>query len=370
MSQATATGSIPSRIVDVRLVALLTDTHAFAGAEVYLTTLARRLGDRYRFAAMVGEDAPQELGRRLSCPVEVVPGLRRRPSAVPLARLVAVLRRMEPDLVHVNLSDQGDGLALVTAAELARRPRVATLHNAIPGRSVVKERLSGLMLRRCRRVIAPTCAVARYVSAAGGAPTVVRHGLDFPRSDRSSARAELGLAPDIPVVGGIGRLHDQKGWDILGRAAEVVSTTFPAARFVVVGDGPLRGQLASRFPALHLAGYHEEAGRLAAAFDVLAVPSRYEAFGLAAAEAMAAGVPVVGAAVDALEEVVGWTGVLVPPEDAGALAVALVELLEDPARRRALGHGGRVRARECFSAARMAEETAAVFDEITGGAGR
>lgn len=347
----------------VSRVALLTDTHAYGGAEVYLTTLERHLGDRYRFTAVVGDRAPDELARRLRCPVEVVPGLRRRPSALALARLVVVLRRLEPDLVHINLTDQGDGLALVAATVLNHRPAVATLHNAIPGRGQVKERLSHWVLRRCRRVISPSTTVAAYAAAAGAAVTVVAHGLDFPTPDRQAARAELGLPPDGLVVGGVGRLHDQKGWDVLGRAAEIVARRVPAARFVVVGEGPLRNRLESRFPALQLVGYHEQAARLAAAFDVVAAPSRYEAFGLASAEAMAAGVPVVAAAVDALPEVVGPTGVLVPPDDDEALAAALVDLLEKPDRRLALGQAARARARARFSAERMAEETAAVFDK-------
>ena len=345
-------------------IALLTDTHAFGGAEVYLTTLARHLGGHYRFTAIVGDRAPAELRSRLVCPVRVIGGLRRRTAALPFARLVGTLRRLQPDLVHVNLTDQGDGLALATAARLARLPAVATLHNAIPGRRYAKERLSRFTLRCFRRVIAPASTVARYVAATGGAAIIVRHGLDFPASDRGAARAELGLASDALVVGGVGRLHDQKGWDVLGRAAELVGRRVPEAQFVVIGEGPLRRRLESSFPALRLVGYRPDASRLVAAFDVVAVPSRYEAFGLAPAEAMVAGVPVIASAVDALPEVVGPTGVLFPPGDAEALGAALVELLEDAERRRVLAGEGRKWAAEHFSATRMATETAAVFDEV------
>jgi glycosyltransferase involved in cell wall biosynthesis len=357
-------------LTDVCRVAVVTDTPAFGGAEVYLTTLVRRLADRYRFTALIGDQAPEELSRRLSCPVDVIPGLRRRPHPLPWTRLFGALRRMGPDLVHLNLTDQGDGLTLITAAGLVRRPVVATLHDVIPGRHQAKERVSGWALRRCACVIAPSRAVAASVTAAGAVATVVGHGLDFPTPDRDAARAALGLPPDALVVGGVGRLHRQKGWDILGRAAEVVATRVPAARFVLVGDGPLREHLETSFPAMRLAGYHEEAARLAAGFDVIAAPSRYDAFGLAPVEAMAAGVPVVAAAVDALPEVVGPGAVLVPPDDVEAFAGALTGLLQDPRRRRELGRAGRAWASNRFSAARMAEETAAVFDASIATAGR
>jgi glycosyltransferase involved in cell wall biosynthesis len=77
----------------------------------------------------------------------------------------------------------------------------------------------------------------------------------------------------------------------------------------------------------------------------LAMPSRFEGFGMVAAEAMAAGVPVVAADVDSVPDVVGSDGaVLVPREDPAALAAALGALLDDPARRAELSRAGRARA--------------------------
>ncbi len=95
-----------------------------------------------------------------------------------------------------------------------------------------------------------------------------------------------------------------------------------------------------------------------AATDVLAMPSRDEGFGLAALEAMAMGVPPVAAAVGGLLDIVedGCTGVLVPPDDAPALAAALQGLLANPAQAREMGAAARQRVEERWDAARLAEE--------------
>jgi len=108
---------------------------------------------------------------------------------------------------------------------------------------------------------------------------------------------------------------------------------------------------------------------LYASADVAAVPSVYEGFGLPAGEAMACGVPVVATDGGALPEVVGGAGVQVPARDAGALATAILDLLEDPGRRRRLGRRGRERVVEQFDWERAARETARTYRQAIHGDG-
>ena len=95
--------------------------------------------------------------------------------------------------------------------------------------------------------------------------------------------------------------------------------------------------------------------------EVAVVPSLYEGFGLPAGEAMACGTPVVSTTGGALPEVVGDAGVLVAPGDDRALAAAIGELLDDPARRQALGKAGRERIEQCFDWLRVAEGVVATY---------
>jgi glycosyltransferase involved in cell wall biosynthesis len=114
-------------------------------------------------------------------------------------------------------------------------------------------------------------------------------------------------------------------------------------------------------------GRREDVPALLARADILAVPSRWEGFGLAAAEGLAAGVAVIAADVDGLREVVGGAGVLVPPEDPGALRAALIRLSASPSLRAALGASGRARARERFDILETVRRYEALYRQLAAG---
>jgi glycosyltransferase involved in cell wall biosynthesis len=177
---------------------------------------------------------------------------------------------------------------------------------------------------------------------------------------RAAARARLGIAERDFVIVGVGRLVYVKGFALLVAALPQVLQELPDARVVLVGDGPDRTSLEAQAARLGVAGRIVLTGALAgaagglldylAAADVCASPSRNEGMGRALVEAMALGLPVVGAAVGGVPDVVGpdEAGRLVPAEDPEALADALVELGQDVALRQKLGEAARARA-ERFS---------------------
>src|SRR5207249_9155723 len=105
-------------------------------------------------------------------------------------------------------------------------------------------------------------------------------------------------------------------------------------------------------------GYLADASTLLAAFDLLAIPSRYEGLGLVAIEGMFAGVPIVASGVEGLMEVVGDCGRIVPPDRADLLARAIVELAADPDERAAIAARARLRAEQLFHLDRMVTQTA------------
>jgi glycosyltransferase involved in cell wall biosynthesis len=352
-------------------VVLVLDAEEVAGAEIHAASLVHELRDAVRYVALVNERAPAELHTLLGdagATVRVVRGLTRYARPPALLALLRELRAVSPALVHVNVTDPGDSTAALVASRLQRRPSVATLHLSIPGRKAWREAVTRFGLGGVDRVIAISDAVGDYVRAAGIEPTVVTNGVRMPEPS-ADPRAKLDLDPGAFVVGGIGRLHDQKGWDVLCAAAERVRAELPAAQFVVVGEGEERRALeplAAR-AGVRLAGYRSRASSLVHGFDVLAVPSRYEGFGLVAVEAMLSDVPVVASAVGGLPTVVGDAGVLVPPDDPVALAEALLALATDPAARRRLAERGRARAVERFGIERMAQETLAVYRAVAQG---
>ena len=142
------------------------------------------------------------------------------------------------------------------------------------------------------------------------------------RAGRGRARAELGLPADATVVGAVGRLTYQKAPDDF--LAALCALGRPGVTGVWVGDGELAGQVAARAASLPgsqvlLAGQRSNVPDLLPAFDVFALPSRYEGLPTAVVEAMVCGIPVVATAVNAVGDVVipGETGLLVPPGQPG-----------------------------------------------------
>jgi glycosyltransferase involved in cell wall biosynthesis len=146
----------------------------------------------------------------------------------------------------------------------------------------------------------------------------------------------------------------------------------PDAALVLVGDGPERRWLEALATSpllegrVRFTGWHAEPRRHLTTFDVFVLPSRFEGFPLSIVEAMLARLPVVATTVGSVPEAVreGETGLLVPPDDAAALAAALGRLLADPALRSRLGEAGRRLALERFTAAAMARSFERLYEEI------
>lgn len=170
------------------------------------------------------------------------------------------------------------------------------------------------------------------------------------------------------VVGSVGRLHAQKGYDVLVRA--LASLDDVAA--ILVGDGDER-QALTRLAAdlgvqdrVAFRGWADDARRSLAELDVFVLPSRFEAFPLTILEAMLAGLPVVATDVGSVSEAVieGVTGLLVPPDDVEALAAAIDQLRLDPECRREMGARGRQRVLDLFTSDAMASRYEALYDEV------
>ena len=202
-------------------------------------------------------------------------------------------------------------------------------------------------------------------------------GSSLARAQRRQARQEWGILDDALVLGMIGRL-DAKGQRDLVAVAPALSRLHPTLHLVLIGSEGLLGEQA-RLTAqaeasgladrLHFTGPREDVPALLPGLDALVHLPRDESFGLALAEAMAAGLPTVATNIGGCREVVrnGITGLLVAPGDAPALTEALVWLL-DPAegmgRRASLGDAGRRIVAENFSRDRQLDLLQALYREL------
>jgi glycosyltransferase involved in cell wall biosynthesis len=223
-------------------------------------------------------------------------------------------------------------------------------------------------------IIANSRATAEQIRATGRVYVI------YPGAEASGARPyrPAGEAVGAFVLGAASRLAAVKGLDVLVEAVARVLGEFPGMRLEIAGSGPERRSLeaAARNAGIQdrvaFLGWCEDLAPLLATWDLFVQPSRAEGFGLAALDAMAAGVPVIASAVGGLVELIedGRSGWLVPADDAKALAAKIADALRNPWRRHAVGEAGRRRVSSGFRTGNMVDATLAVYAGLlAGGAG-
>jgi glycosyltransferase involved in cell wall biosynthesis len=170
-----------------------------------------------------------------------------------------------------------------------------------------------------------------------------------PAPEIRAAREALGVTPDDIAIGSVTRLHDSKGNSYLVDAARLVLNERPHARFVVVGEGPLREPLEQQARALNLgdrfafAGFEKDVAGVVSAFDISVFPSLWEGTPLTVFEALAMGKPIVATDADGLVDVLTHErdAIIVPKRDARALADGLIRVIDQPQTRGRIGAAAR-----------------------------
>ncbi len=193
---------------------------------------------------------------------------------------------------------------------------------------------------------------------------------ETPRS--AEGRRELGIPDGVPVCGIVGRLSPEKDHRTLLVAFDTLRQSGSSAHLVIVGGGPLEGELKSLAQSLglaarvHFLGFRSDVAELLPLFDLFVLSSTEEGISLTLIEAMAAGRPIVATRVGGNPEVVvhGETGLLVEAGQPAALAAALGSLLGDPDMRTRMGRRGREVALQRFDIERLIDEYQAIYNEI------
>jgi len=244
----------------------------------------------------------------------------------------------------------------------------------------MQRRVQRWVCKLAHRVVANADAVRRQAVREGYDPakvSVIHNGLDLsrftPASDPARQRETLGLPPDVPVIAVFSRLnHSVKGVHTFLQAAARVAPAHPRARYLVVGDGPLRPELERLAARLGLGdrarftGFRADVGETMSSITLSVLPSQSEGLSNVLLESMAASLPVIATRVGGTPEVVEneQTGLLVPPRDPAALALAIDSLLSDPERAAHLGRAGRRRVERFFQLDKMVGETEILYHEL------
>ncbi len=273
----------------------------------------------------------------------------------PWHELYRILRQESIDILHAHMPR-----ASVPGAVLARLARVPVVISHEHGSSIEGKRIRPLL---DRHVVARLSTVVLAVSEWDRRQlieleripvdrvAVLHNGIPEPPEARGDVRAELGIDPGEPLIGAVGRLYEQKGYDFLVPAVAQLKREGRRLRCIIVGLGPEEQALRKQVVELGVAdevaliGRRSDPADVIRALDVALLPSRWEGSPLVLMEYMALAAPIVATAVGGVPEMMddGVHGLLVAPRDPAQLATAIGRLLDDRELAARLGRAARAR---------------------------
>ncbi|MBI4638121.1 MAG: glycosyltransferase family 4 protein [Candidatus Rokubacteria bacterium] len=357
-----------------RLILHTEASRGFGGQEIRILTEARWLSEHGWDALVACQPESALWAEARAAGIDAV-AVRMR-SALDVAAFRAlrrVMRERAVSLVHTHSSV--DSWLAAFAGRSLRLPVVRSRHVSIP---ILRRR--ALVYRLADRILTSGEGVKALVVAAGIAPeriVSVPPGVDtrrfHPNVSGKAVRDELGVAG--PAVGLVANLRGSKGHAVFLEAARAIMRSAPETRFLIVGAGVGEADIRRRIDELGLGaqvlmtGFRRDIPEVMAALDVLVLPSvRSEASSQVIPQALAVGTAVVATTVGGSPELIrdGETGRLVPPDDARALAEAILGLLRDPARARAMARAGQAMVHARYSIDATMGLTTAVYEELLG----
>lgn len=297
-------------------------------------------------------------------------------------RLRRVIREVSPDIIHCHLG-WANLYSVLANSGAGRRPLLYTEHSIWNRRRASKlfQPYGRLLSKGYDRVVAVSeVGRVRFVEWTGTdleKTVVIPNGLNVGpfatlADEKVASWATSSQRTEFTMIC-VARLAPPKGLDVLLEAAQILLAGDQRFRLLIVGDGPLRQKLEVQRSELRLddcvefLGSRSDVPDLLAGSDLFVLPSLWEALPLALLEAMASGLPAVATAVGAVPEAVrnGQEGYLVPPNEAGALAEALAQVMAlSGAERSAMGQRARDRVAKKYSVAATGRQLLDVYDSL------
>lgn len=359
----------------------------FGGAEQHVLGLVKSL-DQSEWAPHVAVFYEGELAERLRhlhIPVTVLTSGKVTSLAgiIPVRRLI---REFKPSIIHTHGVRANLSGRLGNKAEGYPAKVITTIHSLLSldypvfWKRFLFDRLEKWTWPYVDQFIIVSGAMKKILVQEGlpeKKTAIIHNAIELPevplqRPEHSSLREELGLPQDTVVVGTVARLHKVKGHSYLIQAISKLKNSYPNVHYVWAGGGELYDSLLDEVKStglqnvIHLLGPRQDVQELLPQFDLFVLPSLYEGFGLAALEAMMAGVPVIATAVGGLPEFIndGHDGLLVPPQDVDALYEALNKSFSSPEQMREMGKEAQAKVSEHNSLQRLVGETSGIYKKI------
>lgn len=378
----------------IRVLHVMNDLRVGGGQQLVLNIMRSLDPVRVRPSICYVEPAEEMAGVFRTAGFEPVAlGRRRRAdAAAALARLIRLVRRERIGVLHAHSSI--DKHYALLAGFLTRVPVVIHLHMAHDYRAEAGS-VAGKLRARVRDVTF-RLAAAHYIAVSSdvwrahlphlpeGRISHIPNGIPVARFARGAGaatlralRQELGIDDSVPVLVNVGALRGHKNQRVLPAMMSLVRRDVPDARLVIVGEGEERGTIESAIraagveDAVTITGTRHDVADLVALGDVFVFPSTDEGQPLALQEAMAAGKPIVSSTIPSVTELIedGVSGSLVEPMPE-ALASAVVAMLRDPERGRAMGAAAQRVAQERCDLEVCARKITEVYEQVAPRDGR
>ncbi|MCP5005979.1 MAG: glycosyltransferase family 4 protein [Planctomycetes bacterium] len=332
-----------------------------------------------------------DLAKEKGLKVFIIPSLVRNSCPhkdfVSLVRLFFLIKRERFDIIHTHTS-KGGFIGRLAARLAGAKVIIYSPHGDIFegyfSRPVTKlfvllEKFAALFTDEI--ITLSKRGKKRFIDHGIGEVQRIRHiynGIDFKKfnidgNKKLEKRDDFGLSGDDFVCATIGRLVPVKGHSHLLKAVHRVVQNIPRAKFLFVGDGPLRQSLEQEIVSLKLEshvsllGARTDIAEMLSCIDLFLLPSINEGFGIVLVEAMAMGKPVLATNVGGIPEIVtdGTTGILVPPKDYEAFASAIIKLYNNPTLAFKMGQAGYKRARRLFNIESTVQKYETLYHELT-----
>jgi glycosyltransferase involved in cell wall biosynthesis len=267
------------------------------------------------------------------------------------------------------------------AAWLAKVPCiVASVHNVYTiDRKLHRRMINKFLARFTDKVIAVSETVKKDVLTYDGLSEdrvrVIYNGIDtdrFSNLNGSLIRSKLGISSEAPVIGTVGRLTLQKGQKYLIDAVSALKEKISQILLLIVGDGPMRGELENHIKVLGadkniiLLGTRRDIPQLLSAMDIFVLPSIWEGLGTALIEAMAAGKAIIATDIPPIREIINTEkiGILVPARDSKAMASSIELLLNDKTLAETFCKSARERAFSDFNMTNTVDKYTNLYEDI------
>jgi glycosyltransferase involved in cell wall biosynthesis len=349
-------------------------TASRGGMENYIINFIKNLPpDRFKVTCICpNESLFTKALRELSVEDVFITPLADDPEWRSIQLALEVVRLHQVDVLHAHMP-KSHVLAGI-AGSLSGKPVVATLH----GMHVTAHELG--VARAVKSHLITNCQETYFQALALGLPVqrlnLFHNGVDVnafnPANDGKKFRKALQVLEGCVLVGFVGRLEHEKGPDLFLQIAAMIHNLLPDIRFAMVGDGSMLKELKKvAFQSgleqnIHFVDWIADTTEAYPAFDLIVHTSRNDGTSLVLLEAMASGCPVAGLAIGGVREIIedAHTGLLAEINALHELAAGIVDLLEQPARLKAMGEAGRMRVKEYFNVLTNTARTATLLRKV------